>query len=160
MAFLLFVSIIMTSLISFATSHAFFRKETEESVQCKCLTDYENRVTFLRVINATCPHVLITPSCFQYIDQSPLKCIHIDTSKWFYVWRLVLNVEAILNITIATVVWRSPYLPNFLSLFCCCSTIFSSYVDLKWFALIGELIIFVGTYVMLFYGIFIHVKIS
>ena len=148
----------MTIMISVATVFVYHYPETEEFRRCECIRDYTKRVQFVKYINDTCPYLPIDLDCFKYIGHIALDCI--DTSKWFYVFRFVLNVEAILNIMIAVVVWRSPYLPNLVAFFCCFSTILSSYVNQKWFALIGELMTFIGTYVMLFYGIFSHLKIS
>lgn len=155
---LLLISIVMTVLITFATSFVYFYPETEEFRRCQCIINYQNHLSLLKSINETCPAVFMDFDCFQHLDSAPLNCV--NTSLWLLIWRLVLNGEAILNILIAIVVWRSPYLPNLLSLASCVLTVFTSYGNRKWCALVGELMIFVATYVMLIYGIYNRLKLS
>jgi hypothetical protein len=84
----------------------------------------------------------------------------INTSVWLLIWRVFLNCEAILNIVIGIIIWRSPSLPNVLAFGCCVSTIFVAYWNSKWWALAAELIVFFTGYTMLFYGIFTKLKMS
>ena len=156
--FLWIMSTVMSIVIALVTWPAHLYSGSDESRRCECIVDYNNRIGFIKLLNDTCPAIYPYASCFQYLDSVPLRCV--NTSEWLTIWRLMLNGQGLLNIIIAIVVWRSPYLPNLLSLGCCVSAVLSTYVTEKWLAMLGELMTFAGTYTMLGYGIFSKLKFS
>lgn len=156
--FFLTIVIAFTVVIGIGTVYVHEYYQSDDFERCRCIETHANRVKFSKYINDTCRAIPIDLPCFKHMGQILKKCV--DTHKWYRISRVVVNVETIMNIFIAVVVWRSPYLPNFMSLFCCVTTILSAYGDELWFGYTGELMTFVGSYVMLYYGIFTRIKIS
>ena len=148
---LLLITVVLTILITFSTSFVYFYPDTEQFAHCKCIRDYQRRIDFVDAINQTCPTLHIRFGCYKYLDSVQIACI--NTSLWLMIWRAVLNCEALLNVLIAMVIWRSPYVPNLLAFASCSCTILAAYVTGKWWALGAEMVVFIVGYAMLCYGI-------
>lgn len=136
--------------------HEYF--ESADFKRCRCIETQANRIKLSKYLNETCTAMPIDLNCFKDMGQVKITCV--ESFKWYRISRVVVSVETIVNVLIAVTVWRSPHFPNFISLFCCTSAILSAYGDHLWVGYTGELVTFVGSYVMLYYGIFPRIKIT